>query len=35
LGDAHADRMLARRNDFNGDFRSFITSARQGIPSGT
>lgn len=25
LGDAHVDRSVARRNEFNGDFQDFIT----------
>lgn len=42
LGDAHVDRSVARRNDFNGDFQDFITRyawgevwSRPGLPRHT
>ena len=42
LGDAHVDRSLEKRNDFNGDFQNLITRyawgeiwARPGLPRHT
>ncbi len=42
LGDAHVDRSLTKRNDFNGDFQDFITRyawgevwSRPGLPRQT